>query len=162
MTTRISPYLTSHAPATHRGEDWRDRAACRPGTGVELEWFFPEKADTAYNRSLEVYAKATCRECPSKDACLTWALETGQDAGIWGGMTPRERTNLIRRGQRTYLPAIGNVSLPREHGTSRGYGQHKYLKEAACPECLAAVNEIRQARRREIAATKRRRNGDFT
>ena len=43
-----------------------------------------------------------CRRCPSMDPCLTWALETGQDAGVWGGTSEEERRALTRR-QRTRL-----------------------------------------------------------
>ncbi|HVX08801.1 WhiB family transcriptional regulator, partial [Humibacter sp.] len=32
--------------------------------------------------------------------CLQWAMETGQDAGIWGGLTEDERRALKRRGAR--------------------------------------------------------------
>jgi len=31
--------------------------------------------------------------------CLEWAMETGQDAGIWGGMTEDDRRQL-RQGAR--------------------------------------------------------------
>ena len=33
--------------------------------------------------------------------CLSWALESGQDSGIWGGMSEAERRSLRRRGART-------------------------------------------------------------
>ena len=32
------------------------------------------------------------------DQCLSWALETGQDAGVWGGMSEEERRAVKRRG----------------------------------------------------------------
>jgi len=32
--------------------------------------------------------------------CLKWALETGQDAGVWGGMSEEERRALRRRKNR--------------------------------------------------------------
>ena len=31
------------------------------------------------------------------DACLRWALESGQEAGVWGGMSEDERRALKRR-----------------------------------------------------------------
>ena len=34
------------------------------------------------------------------EPCLTWALETGQDAGVWGGTSEDERRALKRRGAR--------------------------------------------------------------
>jgi WhiB family transcriptional regulator, redox-sensing transcriptional regulator len=32
--------------------------------------------------------------------CLTWALDSGQDAGVWGGMSEDERRALKRRTAR--------------------------------------------------------------
>jgi hypothetical protein len=42
-------------------------------------------------------AKTVCRRCEVTDACLDWALRTGQDAGVWGGLTEDERRTLRRR-----------------------------------------------------------------
>jgi WhiB family redox-sensing transcriptional regulator len=43
-----------------------------------------------------VAAKAVCARCPVVHECLSWALETGQDAGVWGGLTEEERRQLRR------------------------------------------------------------------
>ena len=45
-------------------------------------------------------AKAVCRRCPVVDECLRWALESGQDAGVWGGLSEDERRALKRRNAR--------------------------------------------------------------
>jgi WhiB family redox-sensing transcriptional regulator len=34
------------------------------------------------------------------DRCLQWALESDQDAGVWGGMSEDERRALKRRAAR--------------------------------------------------------------
>jgi WhiB family redox-sensing transcriptional regulator len=34
------------------------------------------------------------------ETCLAWALESGQDAGVWGGMSEDERRALKRRNAR--------------------------------------------------------------
>ena len=52
-------------------------------------------------------AKAVCRRCAVVDECLRWALETGQDAGVWGGLSEDERRALKRRNAR--LRARSNV-----------------------------------------------------
>jgi len=39
-------------------------------------------------------AKALCDSCPLKRLCLEYALEAGEEQGIWGGMTGRERQRL--------------------------------------------------------------------
>ena len=52
-------------------------------------------------------AKTVCRRCPVVSDCLAWALESGQDAGVWGGMSEDERRALKRRNART--PARSNA-----------------------------------------------------
>ena len=41
-----------------------------------------------------------CRQSSVSELCLKWALETGQDAGVWGGMSEDERRALKRRAAR--------------------------------------------------------------
>ncbi|MDQ4445404.1 WhiB family transcriptional regulator [Bifidobacterium longum] len=45
-------------------------------------------------------AKQACLSCPVRAECLRQALETGEQYGIWGGMTPEERRDLARRDMR--------------------------------------------------------------
>jgi hypothetical protein len=33
-------------------------------------------------------AKALCGSCPVRTACLEWAIQAGERAGIWSGATP--------------------------------------------------------------------------
>jgi WhiB family redox-sensing transcriptional regulator len=46
-------------------------------------------------------AKAVCRRCPVVQSCLDWALRSGQDSGVWGGLSEDERRALKRRQART-------------------------------------------------------------
>jgi WhiB family transcriptional regulator, redox-sensing transcriptional regulator len=74
--------------------DWRHHAACRD---EDPELFFP--IGTSGPALLQVeQAKAVCRRCSVTDQCLQWALESGQDAGVWGGMSEEERRAVKRRG----------------------------------------------------------------
>jgi WhiB family redox-sensing transcriptional regulator len=41
-------------------------------------------------------AKAICRECPARYACLNFALSTHQPAGVWGGASTEDRKRLRR------------------------------------------------------------------
>lgn len=41
-------------------------------------------------------AKAICASCPVWSTCLAWAVQNGQDHGIWGGLTAHERRRLAR------------------------------------------------------------------
>ena len=72
---------------------WRDRAAC---LDENPELFFPD-GNTGPARLQAERAKAVCRRCPVVEACLKWAMETGQDAGVWGGLSEAERRTLKRR-----------------------------------------------------------------
>ena len=45
-------------------------------------------------------AKAVCRSCEVVDTCLKWAMESGQDSGVWGGMSEDERRAMKRRAAR--------------------------------------------------------------
>jgi WhiB family redox-sensing transcriptional regulator len=75
--------------------DWRQGALCRE---EDPELFFP--IGTTGPAAIQVTeAKAVCRRCPSVDPCLSWALETGQDAGVWGATSEDERRALKRRAR---------------------------------------------------------------
>ena len=76
--------------------DWRDRAACLE---ADPELFFPIGNTGPAILQIEE-AKAVCRTCPVIDTCLKWAHETGQDAGVWGGLSEDERRALKRRNAR--------------------------------------------------------------
>ncbi|MGK5497294.1 WhiB family transcriptional regulator [Streptomyces sp. URMC 125] len=78
------------------GTDWRQRAACK---NEEPELFFP--VGTTGPALLEIEeAKSVCRRCPVMETCLAWALETGQDFGVWGGLSEDERRAMKRRTAR--------------------------------------------------------------
>ena len=76
--------------------DWRDRAAC---LDEDPELFFPIGNTGPALQQIED-AKAICRTCPVIDECLKFALENGQDAGVWGGLSEDERRALKRRTAR--------------------------------------------------------------
>lgn len=56
------------------------------------EIFFPSGSNPNYER-----ARKICATCPLKAPCLQYALETDQKWGMWGGLSPEERTALRRR-----------------------------------------------------------------
>ncbi|GAB2603860.1 WhiB family transcriptional regulator [Kribbella endophytica] len=86
---------------------WLQRAACRtedPGL------FFPIGTTEPALRQIEE-AKTVCAHCEVTDACLDWALRTGQDAGVWGGLSEDERRTLRRQRTRPRAEAR-NLELP--------------------------------------------------
>ena len=70
--------------------DWRHRAAC---LDEDPELFFPIGNTGPALLQIEE-AKQVCRRCDVRDACLQWALEAGQDHGVWGGLSEDERRAL--------------------------------------------------------------------
>jgi WhiB family transcriptional regulator, redox-sensing transcriptional regulator len=98
----MSTSTVAARPAGDRRPDWRNEAACRD---ADPELFFPD-GDIAPARVDIKMAKLICRGCPVSATCLNWALASGQEAGIWGGLTEGERHKLHRRS-RSLRPAAG-------------------------------------------------------
>ena len=71
---------------------WRRLAACRDSAP---DLFFPIGATGLALDQIEA-AKTICLGCPVRDECLEFALETNQEAGIWGGTSEDERRHLRR------------------------------------------------------------------
>lgn len=54
--------------------------------------FFPEDiVDPELRSASTKMAKALCKSCPIIEACFTYALETNQRYGVWGGTSADER-----------------------------------------------------------------------
>lgn len=73
--------------------DWRDGAACRDS---EPNLFFPIGSTGPAVDQIES-AKEICFDCTVREECLTYALETNQEAGVWGGYAEDERRRLRKR-----------------------------------------------------------------
>lgn len=76
--------------------DWRFKAAC---LSQDPELFFPI-GDVGPALDQIEKAKAVCRTCPVVAECLEWALDTGQDFGVWGGLSEAERLQVRRKRSR--------------------------------------------------------------
>ncbi|WP_327259826.1 MULTISPECIES: WhiB family transcriptional regulator [unclassified Streptomyces] len=74
----------------------RPRSAC---ADEDPELFFPI-GDTGPALLQVEEAKAVCRRCPLMERCLQGALERGETAGVWGGLSEPERRSLKRRAAR--------------------------------------------------------------
>jgi WhiB family redox-sensing transcriptional regulator len=79
-------------------DHWRSRSLCRDSNP---DLFFPIGATGTALAQIEA-AKDVCRACPVTRECLEFALETNQEAGVWGGTTEEERRAMRRErlGQR--------------------------------------------------------------
>jgi WhiB family redox-sensing transcriptional regulator len=76
--------------------DWRHHAACRD---EDPELFFPIGNTGPALLQIDE-AKRVCQRCAVMELCLQWALESGQDSGVWGGMSEDERRAVKRRSAR--------------------------------------------------------------
>lgn len=78
-TDTTQPHAPQHAPCqTHDPERW-----------------FPNGTDTEGQRR----AKELCATCPVVVECLQYALDNGEDYGVWGGLSEQERANARRRAR---------------------------------------------------------------
>ena len=73
--------------------DWRQQAACR---ACPADLFFPVGSMATSPNEIRA-AKAVCESCPVVGSCLSYALETNQESGVWGGTSEEERRKLRRR-----------------------------------------------------------------
>lgn len=74
-------------------ETWRELALCKDR---DTNDFYPEmgvKGAAKQVREMKVF----CRQCSVILDCLDYALENDEQFGIWGGMTPKERSRIRRQ-----------------------------------------------------------------
>ena len=76
--------------------EWVHRARCKD---EDPELFFPVGTTGPAADQIDA-AKAICRQCEVREQCLEWAMATGQDAGVWGGLSEEERRALRRTRRR--------------------------------------------------------------
>ncbi len=84
--------LASSLALANASYDWRKDAICRD---TDPDLFFP--VGTTGQALIQIdRAKEVCGQCPANRDCLEFALETNQDAGIWGGTSEEERRQMRR------------------------------------------------------------------
>ncbi len=76
--------------------DWRHRAACLT---EDPELFFPV-GNTGPAIMQIAEAMMVCARGEVRTECLQWALDAGQDHGVWGGLSEDERRAMKRRNAR--------------------------------------------------------------
>jgi WhiB family transcriptional regulator, redox-sensing transcriptional regulator len=87
---------------------WRNLAACREVVTAEYDPFFADATD------LQLEAIGICSRCSVRDDCLTFAVRTGQQYGIWGGQPEQ----IIRR-----LIAADRAGRPHRRRAPAGHPQ---------------------------------------
>ena len=73
--------------------DWRTLSECRDS---DPNLFFPVGSTGPAVEQIAA-AKQICGSCPVSEECLQYALETNQEAGVWGGYAEDERRRLRKR-----------------------------------------------------------------
>jgi len=77
--------------------EWQTDAACR---GSDTNAYYAESLRGNTRIRQEEAAKRVCAGCPVLANCLRWALKTEEPYGIWGGLNPEERQEILE-GTRT-------------------------------------------------------------
>jgi WhiB family redox-sensing transcriptional regulator len=130
---------------------WRDQAACRDVVTAEYDPFFADAPD------LQAEAIAICGTCPVRDACLTFAVRTGQQYGIWGGQPQQVIRSLIaleragrphsRRASASH-PQASKTHCKRGHRFSAENTYYAPDGQRRCRTCLREAQPTRDRRRR--------------
>jgi len=112
--------------------DWRSRGAC---SREDPELFFPV-GQTGPGLAQLNRARAICARCEVRAACLSFALETVQDHGVWGGKSEEELRALRRarlrrsRGEPQFVTGApdqaGRVPLISSATRSRGRAGQRF------------------------------------
>lgn len=120
--------------------DWRMAAACRD---EDPELHFP-----VADRAKAAAAKDVCRRCPVAKPCLTFALKTRQEYGIWGGLDERQRAAILRRETRQAGRRHGGGRKLAPCGTDAAYRRHVAKGEPVDDLCALAREDDKARRRR--------------
>jgi WhiB family redox-sensing transcriptional regulator len=84
-----------------KGAPWQLNAMCAQ---TNPSVFFPEKGSSTN------VAKKICFLCPVEKQCLNYAINSGVEAGVWGGTSPTERRRIIEMRE-------SNSELSKKTGT---------------------------------------------
>ncbi|MGC1211983.1 MAG: WhiB family transcriptional regulator [Micromonospora sp.] len=120
----------------HRGQAFLQFAG-RPGQAcadADPDLFFPSSNDQP--KSLE--AIACCDVCAWKADCLSYALTTKQEFGIWGGTTSAERYKILtgqKRANRERASRLGSHGSLPTRGKYDPYTPEERTTQAT--KCLA-------------------------
>jgi WhiB family redox-sensing transcriptional regulator len=76
---------------------WDEFAACFGHPEPDI-WHADGTSNKPWDVEARTEAKLICVDmCKARGECLAYALRTNQPTGIWGGLSPRDRTLLRNR-----------------------------------------------------------------
>jgi len=135
---------------------WRDQAACLEVVSADYDPFFSDAKD------LQAEAIAICATCQVRDDCLTFAVRTGQQYGIWGGQPQQIIRRLIaleragrphsRRAAASH-PQASKTHCKRGHCFDRENTYYTPDGQRRCRICLRDAQPTRAQRRRRGGTT---------
>ncbi|WP_342394399.1 WhiB family transcriptional regulator [Mycolicibacterium farcinogenes] len=73
--------------------DWRSHSSCRDVD--PMVFYGPDHERAAARRRRVARAKAICHSCPVRQVCLRQSLRVPEQHGVWGGLTPDERDDIL-------------------------------------------------------------------
>lgn len=117
----IAESMTTGAPTFENGL-CRDNALLAERGLVANSWY----PDNYKKQRAQVKAAiAVCKACPLAAKCLTYAIENGEEYGIWGGTTEWQRHELIRVAKGKQPCALDGCSEPRaRRSDDKGWRWH--------------------------------------
>jgi WhiB family redox-sensing transcriptional regulator len=125
---------------------WRDEAACRDMVTAKYDPFFSDGAE------LQAEAIAICATCSVRDDCLTFAVRTGQQYGVWGGQPEQTIRRLIAldRAGRPHAgrapdghPQASKTHCKRGHRFSAENTYYTPDGHRRCRTCLRQAQPVR-------------------
>lgn len=138
MTYRRT-YTPLGPTSTATALDWRQEGACRE---EDPELFYPVGSTGAALVQADE-AKAVCRRCPVWGSCRSYALDTREPHGVWGGLTEAERRRILRRRARNANASADPEPArpgrkPAPCGTDSAYQRHVRNGEPIDDDCRTA------------------------
>lgn len=97
----VNPLSSRRASAVRSLRDevaavrWQKFGSCRKAD--ESLFFAPDISGEPAGKRLRrlVAAKRVCAACPVREMCRSYALENGEEFGIWGGLSEVERKQIL-------------------------------------------------------------------
>jgi WhiB family redox-sensing transcriptional regulator len=109
---------------------WIQRAGCRD---QDTDLFYPEVGGGTVAK-----AKQICRGCPVREPCLEYALQQEDPHGIWGGLSPSEREELLKLRGPIAAPTCDLEHLLAEPNLTKPAGPTgQYRRCLACTRARA-------------------------
>jgi WhiB family redox-sensing transcriptional regulator len=134
---RVAPAADDVAP-WWAPPPWHKDALCAEYAHAADDWF-PRRGDRA---ALD-RARAICRRCLVRGACLTFALERGIEQGVWGGLSGQDRRRLraaIRAGRNIDPIAVTAGATELDGIAAARVARRERVLDAAFPDPLRAFD----------------------